>query len=303
MRQIAERRGGECLSDAYVNSTTKLLWECAKGHQWEARPNDIKSGYWCPKCAGVAKLCIGEMEQIAIERGGKCLSDSYGNNRINLLWECKKGHQWMAKPSKIKSGQWCRACTGYAKLTIDEMREIAEKHGGKCLSDSYINSKAKLLWQCAKGHQWKAIPSSIKRGQWCSKCAGIAKLTIEEMQRIAEERGGKCLSDSYINSKTKLLWECKKEHQWEAKPSNIKSGHWCHVCAGNVKLTIEELHLLAEKRGGKCLSDSYINSKTKLLWQCAKGHQWEAIPSNIKRGQWCWECYQSKKGESEGIIS
>ncbi|MCP4898302.1 MAG: hypothetical protein GY906_15115, partial [bacterium] len=39
--------------------------------------------------------------------------------------------------------------------------------------------------------------------------------------------GGKCLSDTYINTHTKLLWECKQGHQWEAKPSNIKSGRWC----------------------------------------------------------------------------
>ena len=296
LRAIAEARGGRCLLDVYVNSTTKLLWECKVKHQWEAPPSMIKSGNWCPYCAGTIKLSIAEMHQLAEKRSGKCLSETYVNNRTKLLWQCTKGHQWAAIPRNIKRGQWCRICTGYAKLTIDEMREIAEKHGGKCLSDSYINSKTKLFWQCAKGHQWEAIPSSIKRGQWCSKCAGIDKLTIEEMHKIAEARNGKYLSDSYINSKTKLLWECKKKHQWEAAPVTIKAGKWCRVCAGNAKLTIGELQKIAEEHGGKCLSDSYINFKTKLLWECAKGHQWEAIPSNIKRGQWCWECYQSKRG-------
>lgn len=51
MQQIARERGGKCLSDSYVNSMTKLLWECSEGHLWEARPGDVKNGKtWCPEC-------------------------------------------------------------------------------------------------------------------------------------------------------------------------------------------------------------------------------------------------------------
>ena len=52
LHQIAEERGGKCLSDVCKNANTKLLWECAKGHHWEAMPNNIKRGTWCPSCAG-----------------------------------------------------------------------------------------------------------------------------------------------------------------------------------------------------------------------------------------------------------
>ena len=40
---------------------------------------------------------------------------------------------------------------------------------------------------------------------------------------------------------------------------------------------------IAESRGGKCLSSNYLNAHAKLLWECSEGHQWEAIPSNIKK--------------------
>ena len=57
------------------------------------------------------------------------------------------------------------------------------------------------------------------------------------------------------------------------------------------RLTIEEMQALAAKKGGKCLSTQYINSKIKLKWQCAEGHIWEATPSSIKNGgTWCTEC-------------
>jgi len=52
------------------------------------------------------------------------------------------------------------------------------------------------------------------------------------MHHIAEKRGGKCLSQRYINNHTKLKWECKFSHQWKAAPGKIKSGKWCPICAG-----------------------------------------------------------------------
>jgi hypothetical protein len=35
-----------------------------------------------------------------------------------------------------------------------------------------------------------------------------AKEAFSELQRIAEEHGGQCLSDVYVNGTTKLLWQC-----------------------------------------------------------------------------------------------
>ncbi len=51
IRAIAESHGGECLSPQYVDSQTKLRFRCARGHEWEARPNAIKQGKWCRICA------------------------------------------------------------------------------------------------------------------------------------------------------------------------------------------------------------------------------------------------------------
>ncbi|MBN1363564.1 MAG: hypothetical protein JW976_02035 [Syntrophaceae bacterium] len=157
------------------------------------------------------------------------------------------------------------------KLTIEEMSQLAEKRGGKCLSKTYVNSHTKLKWQCAKGHEWEAIPHHVKRGHWCSKCAASEigksqRLTIEEMRYLAAKRGGKCLSKTYVNSGTKLKWQCKEGHKWEARPYSIKQGHWCSKCADfesgkSRRLTIDEMRQIAEKRGGKCLSKTYGKGK------------------------------------------
>jgi len=57
------------------------------------------------------------------------------------------------------------------------------------------------------------------------------KLNIEEMQKLAKERGGKCLSKKYINNRTKLEWECEKGHIWKATLGTIKRGSWCPICS------------------------------------------------------------------------
>src|SRR5258706_494096 len=96
--------------------------------------------------------------------------------------------------------QWSPTTVGlccervFMKTSIVDMQRIAQAKGGRCLSREYIRGNAKLLWQCKEGHQWEAVPHNIKRRRWCPVCATKPKSTIEEMQRVAEARGGKCLS-------------------------------------------------------------------------------------------------------------
>ena len=51
MREIARERGGECLSNGYVNAMTKLRWRCGRcRREWEATPGSIRQGSWCRYC-------------------------------------------------------------------------------------------------------------------------------------------------------------------------------------------------------------------------------------------------------------
>jgi hypothetical protein len=433
MQSIARQRGGKCLSKVYVNTHRKLQWECAEGHKWSAVPSSIKRGSWCPYCAkkknGITqKLNIKEMQQIAGKRGGRCLSNTYINANTKLKWKCAKGHQWEATPNSIKRVSWCPYCAGKAKLTIEGMRRLAEVRGGRCLSSIYKNINTKLLWKCKDGHTWETAPSNVVSGNWCPYCGGSLRLNIGDVRKMAEERGGKCLSNEYVNAHRKLWWKCKHNHRWEASSATIKRGSWCPICASGLgerickecfeqlfgkefpksypiwlvnscgnqmeldgychslglafehqgqqhfnrisffqktekefrnrltddvlkkqlckehgvtlieipelstmlpidelrtfittecvfkKITLprdfktkpldfkraytasgteealRELKTIAQERGGKCLSDDYVNNQTKLLWECAEGHKWEAAPGNIKFGTWCPYC-------------
>jgi len=126
---------------------------------------------------------------------------------------------------------------------------------------------------------------------------------IKKLEDVAKARGGKLLSEKYINHNTKLEWQCKNGHVWWAAPSHIKRGTWCPECAIKKradirKLTIEEMQEIAKSRGGKCLSTAYIDNKTKLEWECKDGHTWWAVPSSVKQGCWCPFCGWKMKKEN-----
>lgn len=178
------------------------------------------------------------------------------------------------------------------KGTVEEMRAIAKKKGGKCLSRTYTHHDVKLEWQCKNGHRWHAKPSSLRQGYWCLQCYRARRATIQQIQAIAKSRGGECISDAYVNKQTKVKWRCGEGHVWMALLNSVKQGSWCPRCYMKVKGTIRQMRSLAEARGGRCLSPAYFNCRTKLEWQCGKGHKWAATPDSIKQGSWCPECYR-----------
>ena len=132
---------------------------------------------------------------------------------------------------------------------INDMKELAKKRGGKCLSTKYINMYTKLKWKCNKNHIWETSPQVIKIGCWCPRCSGrLANkekiLTIEQMNSIAEKREGECMSNKYTNCHTKLKWKCKNGHIWKATPTSIiHNNTWCNICSGNGKQVDETKHI------------------------------------------------------------
>jgi hypothetical protein len=246
------------------------------------------------------KLTIQAMASLARARGGRCVSSLYERSGTPLLWECAAGHQWSAAPASIRKGSWCPACAGVRRLTLREMRELAESRGGQCRSETYSNNRTKLKWLCSEGHQWKATPLQVRKGHWCPYCARVARLTLQELQEWAIRRGGRCLSAEYKNASHPLRWRCAAGHEWPARASSIRAGNWCPSCAHNQRLKLDEMRTIARERGGNCLSARYKNGRTPLLWVCKYGHHWKAAPAKVKsgtrrKGTWCGECYNWRR--------
>ncbi|MES2869669.1 MAG: hypothetical protein V4749_08875 [Pseudomonadota bacterium] len=294
MQTLARERGGQCLSDTYQNLNTHLSWRCEQGHEWLADPYRVVRGSWCPVCARLQRrTSLEAVQRLAQERGGLCFSEHFQSRREHLDWQCAKGHRWQATLASVKQGSWCPACSHVNRRdTLEALQQVAIDRGGRCLSLAYSSCENALLWECAQGHRWEAIASSVKHRRWCPVCARAARCnTLEGCQAIAKERGGECLSSRYINGGTRLAWRCAEGHTWEANPGSVKQGTWCRLCYyESMRSTIKAMRLMAQARGGKCLSQHYVDSQTKLQWMCSIGHTWMTMPHAITQGRWCPLC-------------
>jgi hypothetical protein len=191
---------------------------------------------------------------------------------------------------------------------LQKIKDIAKSKGGVCLSTNYTGYNCKVDLCCEYKHTWTTTAASIKNNHhWCPICSHKGIITIEDMQKIATERGGLCLSKEYINNHLKLEWQCACGNIWLATYNNIQSGKWCPKC-GVIKrskakhIGIEAYQLAAEKKGGKCLSAFISGCYDKLKFECALGHKWFCRADQMKNtNKWCSECAKIKRQKSKHV--
>jgi hypothetical protein len=94
--ELAQQRGGACLASEYVDSKSKLSWRCRAGHQWDASPQKIKNGQWCPICSRstirgqpieVAGVVYPSLNQAAASLG---IADSCVRYRLAVGWSAEQ---------------------------------------------------------------------------------------------------------------------------------------------------------------------------------------------------------------------
>ena len=63
---------------------------------------------------------------------------------------------------------------------------------------------------------------------------------------------------------------------------NLKQ--WQHLGDQYYRDRLELICSIAEKKGGKCLSERYKNVSTKMEFECKQGHLWATTPRGILKG-------------------
>jgi hypothetical protein len=232
------------------------------------------------------------------------LTDEISFDSKSVILECEKGHQWSEPFYKTIIRKYlCKTCYPGRRLTIQIFKDIAIKKGGVCLSEQYINLQSRLDFKCKEGHVWTTRAKYIREGKWCPVCGRIhpgrkSKMTIEILQQIAIDRGGRLLTESYVSHKSPLHFECKNGHQWFARQTNIiNQKSWCNICSRVPIITLQDVIDAAKKHGGNCLSTEYIRGDSKMEFQCAQGHIWMATPKSVREGHWCRKCATIKRTE------
>lgn len=311
MRKYAEKHGGKCLSNHYVNRDTILTWECKNKHKFkESRSNITVRRNFCRECASeqIREKNLKKVKEIAEKKGGKCLSEKYVSREDMMKFQCEKGHIWETSYQSIYYDKsWCVRCVTNRRITMDEVEKWAKDRGWVCLSKKVKGKYDRLFWKCENGHKFEMSLSSFRRGSPCAECEKTSnrEKALKLMQKWAKERGGKCISTEYINNEQKLEWECKNGHRSFYSRDFFKQKNkdtWCEQCnkIEKKKEKLKELSNYAKKKGGACLSDEYINLDTPLKFKCKKGHVWETTPHNITFSSvWCPKCALNAKLDIE----
>jgi len=312
-REWAISKGGKLITKNVTGyfTDTKLEWECANGHKFSATAAHMKQKMGCSICykEEIKNTYLQEVNKIAVSKGGKCVSTEYLNNFTHLEFRCKNGHAFFANANNIKSGWWCKFCSGSAKHDIELFQKIAKDKGGKLLSKEYINVDSSLDWQCKNGHKFHLSGYLVKnKNKWCPHCNAGKDVAIvpvgqkflydiEDMHKLAKEKGGLCLSKKFEGSNTKLKWQCNEGHEWLATPVKIRFGSWCKICryeqnAIARRLPLSDIIKIVADNEGKLLSTgkSYFLSFPLIKIKCAQGHVWETDIKYIKSGTWCPDC-------------
>ncbi len=188
LQEIAGKKDGKCISEEYENSKTPLDFKCKKGHIFKMRPNDIKTGSWCPECfINERRLGLEVFQEIAREKDGICISETYQDAHTPLDFECKHGHIFKMRPDHVKKDHWCLECfINERKLGLEVFQEMAREKDGKCISEEYENNKAPLNFECKNGHIFKMSPDVVKEFSWCPECfINERKLGLEVFKEIA----------------------------------------------------------------------------------------------------------------------
>lgn len=107
---------------------------------------------------------------------------TYENQRSRLTYmhdaaDCPGvGKVFQGTAAKLARGQLACGCNRRAAaskrtLALPVIRGLAETRGGKLLSESYVNNRTKLHWQCEDGHQFLMPYDDASAGRWCPHCA------------------------------------------------------------------------------------------------------------------------------------
>lgn len=233
-----------------------VWWRCSQGHTWKVSINNrTNQGTGCPACprpfvpapdgrnlAVLNPELAGEWHPE--KNGGLQPKDVFPKSNLKIWWQCSKRHDWEAVVASRAEGTGCPYCSGRFATKINNLAikypELLsewddQRNEGLNPVDFAPNSSKKIWWRCANGHSWQSIISNRTRlRSGCPECARAKarKHTIQDMQRVAKERGGECLSTAFTSTRAKMRWRCAKDHIWEARPDHVLfKPTWCPECA------------------------------------------------------------------------
>ncbi|MBL7914651.1 MAG: hypothetical protein JNL49_06355 [Bacteroidia bacterium] len=305
LNAIVAPRKGVCLSKEYIDTKVSYKWRCESGHTFDMTITSIRVGAWCPMCRkaiGMAEY-VEECRAYAKARGGEFLTKTLKNKKSPGTWKCKNGHEWTVPALDVaRKNGWCARCAHDRRKITDPKvaHEFAEKHGGKCLTNTVNGIHSIVTFECKEGHTWQTKLTIKNSKSWCPECSkskSSAKRTTpySKIVEIVNACGFelKTPEKDYKTKGQKLLLRCSKGHTWRDTIWSIHTlKRACPKCSNRIISkfhTLSELKKIAASHGGVCLSKKY-QPVENMEWKCANNHTFKLRTSRIVKGFWCPWC-------------
>jgi predicted GIY-YIG superfamily endonuclease len=175
-------------------------------------------------------------------------------------------------------------------------RLIALGKDAKIISD-YWKQQSKTIFECSKGHTWKASADNVLRKSGCPVCSAT-NINKDEFITRLNNRDDITLVGKYIDYNTPTEFQCENGHIWTTKPVFLigkTRGNGCAICQTDRKRLNKEIvnqRLLVQGKGIRLVGD-YIDAVTKTLFKCKNNHEWQSAPDTVMSGKGCRLCAKS----------
>ncbi len=293
----------------YIKEQVKVTIICSEHGAFLQAVKSHISGSGCPKCKGRGFSNNEVIEQLVKVHNGKYDYSKlvFKSQRNKGIIICPEHGEFQKEITKHKFGEGCPKCGGFNKTTDEFIKESKRKFGDKFdySKTQYINAKKMIEFRCVE-HDHTFFQTSNKHlysEDPCEHCMGQnrrERLSDGFMQKMITAHGDVFSFEysKYVNQKTKIKIQCKQcDDIITSIPLTLINGVGCERCYDLKKRKeysiekLKEINRYVKKLGGKCLSDTYINTLTNLRFQCKKGHIFTESWSDVKNSmRWCKEC-------------
>lgn len=133
---------------------------------------------WCALCEDEARVIKYEDIKTLIGKyNGTLLSSSCSSATEIFRVRCNKdNYEWETSWTRIKQGCWCPKCSNRAPYTLEDIRNIVIKKGGKLLTNEIDNVKHNIDILCNCGYKFSLTSHHmISHNQWCPICSPRSK--------------------------------------------------------------------------------------------------------------------------------
>ena len=196
-----------------------------------------------------------------------------------------------------------------AEVHPELITEWSEKNLPLTPDDITFGSNKKVWWKGTCGHEWQTSVKARSNGEKCPICSGARVIagindlaTLEPLLAKQWSKKNKIKpTEVSIGSHKKVIWRCKKGHEWEAvvKSRTInKTG--CPYCSHNKVLAgFNDLATLLPDIAAEWSDRNYpllptqvtVFANRKAWWKCKDcGREWNTLISTRSGGSKCPYC-------------